>query len=106
MRLNPGWILDVHSKDAGDDEPRQSCGAEKSQGLGGLSVTVSDARHIEIQGASQSVAVAGDVVQDNCQIVVDVAQKGEQFLVDQRTGNVPQLNDNVTRRVQDTPQFE
>ncbi len=106
MRLNPGGILDVHPEDARDDEPRQSGGAEKSQGLGGLSVAVSDARHIEIKGAGQPVTVGGDAVQDNCQIVVDVAQKGGQFLVDQRAGNVPQLNDNVARPVQDTPQFE
>jgi hypothetical protein len=56
-------------------------------------------RHIEIKGAGQPVTVGGDTVQDNCQIVVDVAQKGGQFLANQRAGNVPQLNDNVTRRV-------
>jgi hypothetical protein len=39
-------------------------------------------------------------------IIVHVAQVRRQFLVDQRAGDVPQLNDNVTRRFQDTPQFE
>ena len=55
---------------------------------------------------SKWVTVGGDIVQDNCQIVVDVTQKGGQFVVDQRAGNVPQLSDNVTRRVQGTPPYE